>query len=122
MSNPDSIQNKANKAGALWREKDYAGARVLYEEIAEFISLPLDKAKMMGNVAQLYAEEGDQAGALSAANIAIKIVNDNELYKSLEGSHLRGYLNGLINRLQNKGTWEPVWCKNWNEYFQAASR
>jgi len=108
MSSPDSIRTKAEKAGTLWRKEDYTGARGLYEERIDSISLPLDKAKTLGNIAQLYEKEGDAVGAINAANAAIKIVNENELYKSLEGSHLRGYLNGFINRLQKKDRWEPL--------------
>jgi tetratricopeptide (TPR) repeat protein len=108
VNNLDSIHKKAAKAGVLWRDKDYTEARILYQEIENSISLPLDRAKIMGNIAQLYAEEGNKTNALNTANAAIKIINDNELYKLLEGAHLRGYLNGFINRLQDKGTWEPL--------------
>lgn len=108
VNNLNSIHKKAANAGMLWREKDYTDARILYQEIEKSISLPLDRAKIMANIAQLYAEESNKTEALNTANIAIKIIHDNELYKSLEGSHLRGYLNGFINRLQDKGTWKPL--------------
>ena len=108
MGYSDSIQEKAEQADTLWRGGDFADARVLYKKISHSIPAPLDKAKMLGNVAQLYEKEGDVDNAINTASAAIKIVNKEQLYKSLEGSHLRGYLNGFINRLQNKDTWEPM--------------
>ena len=60
VNNLDSIHKKAARAGELWRNKDYTEARILYQEIENTISLPLDKAKIIGNIAQLYGEEGNK--------------------------------------------------------------
>ena len=108
LADPGSIRKKAKRAGDLWKEGDYCGARLLYEDIIASISLPLDKAKTLSNIAQLYAKEGDINGAIDNAHAAIKVVNENELFKSMAGSHLRGYLNGFVNRLEGKGRWETV--------------
>ena len=79
-STPRFVHSEANEAGELWREGDFSGARNLYEEITESVSLPLDKAKALGNIAQLYKEEGDFDGALKAATAAVRILNENKLY------------------------------------------
>ncbi len=108
LADADSSRKKAEKAGKLWRKGNYCEARSLYEEIIPSVSLPLDKAKMLSNIAQLYEKEGDITGAIDNAHAAIKVVNANELFKTMEGSHLRGYLNGFVNRLEGKGRWEAL--------------
>jgi len=108
MNYPDLIQEKAKKAGVLWKKREYQSARHLYDEIIDSISFPLDKAKMLANIAQLYEQEGNVVKAVTSARTAIAFVNEHELFKSLEGSHLRGCLTGLINRLHGKRSWEAL--------------
>ncbi len=107
MDSHDIATSKAQQAGDLWRQGNYVDARRLYEEVLSITSLPLDKAKTLANIAQMYEKEGLKEDAIRTAEKAINVIHADETYKTLEGSHLRGYLNGFLNRLQGKDRYAP---------------
>lgn len=106
MSYNEQIQDIQAMGRKLWEENKYENARAVYETLFSFNLSPLDKAKLLANIAQLYKEEGKKDDAINKAEEAITIIDENELYRSYEGSHLRGYLNGFINRLENRCIWD----------------
>lgn len=108
MNSSNKGVTQAEKAGKLWRQGNYLEARHLYEEALTEATLPLDKAKLLANISQIYEKEESLSQAINTAEEALKIINNYKLYESLEGSHLRGYLNGFINRAKGKSCWATL--------------
>lgn len=91
------------RAGRLWREQKFAEARTLYEQIYQQQNLsPIDKAKMLANVAQIWRDEGYSEKAIEYGYRTISELAQYELYKKPDGSHLFGFMRGMLNRLQDK--------------------
>ena len=99
------VMQQAEKAGKLWRSGDISEARNIYQELVNFVELPLDRAKLLSNIAQIYEKEGNIEKAIDTANESIQYINEKKIYESLEGSHLVGFLNGFVNRLKGKERW-----------------
>ena len=92
-------------AGELWQQGRYAEARRLYQSLVSESPQPMDRAKLLTNIAQIYEKEGDKVRAIAAAQEAMQIVSSYEQHRSLEGTQLRGFLNGFLNRLKGRKRW-----------------
>ena len=106
---PKQLELEASGFRAI---REWESARKCYEVILGHDELsPLDRAKTLANVMQMYEEEKDIVRAVYAGVMAYKIVQKHRLYRGTEGAHLRGYVRGSLNRLREQYLGTP-WLDN----------
>jgi len=96
----------AARAHDFRESEDWGGAAKCYEEILVTCFLPLDRAKTLANLMQMYDKLGDKQKALNAGLEALDFVA-NAYADSSEVLHLRGYVRGYVSRLQGRAA--PKW-------------
>jgi hypothetical protein len=91
-----------SRASALRRERRWAEARACYEQLLSLDLSPMDRAKMLANIAQMFEEEGATAEAVRTAEEVLQVVERYGLAESSEGIHLRGFMTGRLRRLRGE--------------------
>jgi hypothetical protein len=102
MASRSETDEIAERASTLRRDSKWREARLHYERLLSRYSAPIDKAKMQANIMQMYEEEGRPADAIRAGEDALRRVELYGLHQSDEGTYLRGFVRGRLQRLRGK--------------------
>ncbi len=105
----ESISELEERAATHRRNEKWREARLCYEKMIRLGLPPLDEAKMLANIMQMYEKEGDTEAAINAGMQALELIQNYRLYETMEGVHLRGFLNGSLRRLRGQPfDWLPM--------------
>jgi len=102
MNNQSQINELEDRA-ASFREKGlWSEACECYEKILQFELSHLNKAKILGNLMQMYEKVEKLEEAIDVGTKALEIVEAYSLHNSMEGARLRGFVKGCLSRLRGE--------------------
>jgi hypothetical protein len=96
------IEQLQSDASRFRSEERWTLARSCYETILEGDLSPIERAKTLANLMQMYENDQDIERAVYVGAMSYKIIQNNRLFRHAEGAHLRGYLRGSLNRLREE--------------------
>jgi len=102
MTDLNRMNELEAQASALREQKRWCEARKCYEEMITLGLGPMDEAKILANIMQMYEKEGNIEKAMEAGTRAFDIVQTYRLYETNEGAHLRGFIRGRLGRLRGE--------------------
>ena len=111
MSEQLSAEQYVERASSFRDQEQWREAREAYQKAISKKLTPIDKAKMLANVMQMYEKEGNANAAIATGEQIIQEIQMNQLYHTNEGVHLRGFTNGSLRRLRGESfPWDLVFA------------